>query len=94
METLFEAIHVLMPVFHILMVLSLVLKIVLMMGFRNFDLPYLFLSYFRFYNDAEKHTGGNTARRRYVTLNNYLNVYAYVWVFLCIVNLLFFGTIL
>jgi hypothetical protein len=93
MESLFEAIHVLMPVFHTLLVLSLILKIVLMTGFRSFDLPYLFLSYFRFYNDSEKQMSSNTWRKRYVTFNNYLNIYAYVWIFLCIVNLLFFGTI-
>ena len=94
METFFEAINVLMPVFHILLALSLIVKIVLMSGFRNFDLPYLVLSYFRFYNEAERNMGGNISRRRFVTLNNYLNIYAYVWIFLCIVNLLFFGTIL
>jgi len=93
MESVFEAIHVLMPLFHTLLVLSLILKIVLMTGFRNFDLPYLFLSYFRFYNGTEKQMRGNSWRRRYVTLNNYLNIYAYIWIFFCIVDLLFFGTI-
>jgi len=93
MESLFEAIHVLMPVFHVLLVLSLIVKIILMTGFRNFDLPYLFLSYFRFYSDSEKQMSSNAWRKRYVNLNNYLNIYAYVWIFLCIVDLLFFGTI-
>ena len=93
MDSLFEAIHVLMPAFHILLVLTLILKIVLMTGFRNFDLPYLVLSYFRFYSESERQMGGNTWRKRYVTLNNYLNIYAYIWIFLCIINLLFFGTI-
>ena len=94
MDSVFEAIHVLMPVFHVLLVLSLILKIILMTGFRNFDLPYLFLSYFRFYNESEKQMSTNSARKRYVTLNNYLNIYAYVWIFLCIVNLIFYGTII
>ena len=95
MESVLQAIHVLMPAFHVLLVLSLILKIVLMTGFRSFDLPYLFLSYFRFYSDSEKQMGSsNTWRKRYVTLNNYLNIYTYIWIFLCVVNLLFFGTIL
>ena len=94
METLFEAIHVAMPVFHVFMVISLILKIVLMIGFRHFDLPYFVLSYFRFYNETERQTGGNTARRRYVILTNYINIYTYVWIFLCIINILFFGTLL
>jgi len=94
MESLFAAIHVLMPVFHVLLILCLILKIILMTGFRNFDLPYLFLSYFRFYTESEKQMAGNTARKRYVILNNYLNIYTYVWIFLCVVNLLFFGSIL
>jgi len=93
METVFEAIHVLMPVFHVLLVLSLLLKIILMTGFRSFDLPYLFFSYFRFYNETEKQISRNSWRRRYVSLNGYLNMYAYIWVFLCILDLLFFRTI-
>jgi len=92
-DSLLEAIHVLMPVFHALMVLSLILKIILMTGFRNFDLPYLCLSYFRFYSASEREMATNTWRKRYVTLNNYLNIYTYTWLFLCIVDLLFFGTI-
>ncbi|HYK47001.1 MAG TPA: hypothetical protein VEV83_17610 [Parafilimonas sp.] len=94
METLFEAIHVAMPVFHVLMVISLILKIVLMTGFRHFDLPYFVISYFRFYSETERQMGGNAARRRYVILNNYINIYTYVWIFLCIINILFFGTLL
>jgi hypothetical protein len=94
MESLLQAIHILMPAFHVLLVLSLILKIVLMTGFRSFNLPYLFLSYFRFYSDSEKQMSHNNWRKWYVTANNYINFYAYFWVFLCIVNLLFFGTIL
>jgi hypothetical protein len=61
-----------------------------MIGFRNFDLPYFVLSYFRFYNETERQMGGNTSRRRYVTLNNYLNIYAYVWIF-CALSTFYFS---
>jgi hypothetical protein len=94
MESVLQTIHVLMPAFHVLLALSLILKIILMVGFRSFDLPYLFLSYFRFYSESEKRMSGNNRRRRYVTANNYINVYAYFWIFLCIINLLFFGSLL
>ena len=94
MESVLQTIHILMPAFHVLLALSLILKIILMVSFRSFDLPYLFLSYFRFYSESEKRMSGNTRRRRYVTANNYINFYAYFWIFLCTINLLFFGSLL
>ena len=93
MESVFQVIHALMPLFHILLVLGLIMKIVLMTGFRNFDLPYLFLSYFRFYGESEKQMSRNNWRSWYVRANNYINFYAYLWAFLCIVNLIFFGSL-
>ena len=94
MESVFQAIHTLMPLFHILLILSLLLKIILMRGFRAFDVPYLFLSYFRFYTDSEKQMSRNAWRKWYVNANSYINFYAYLWVLICVINLFFYGSIL
>ena len=93
METILNALHEMLPVFHALMIAGLICKATLMLGFRSFDLPYLVGSYFRFYGDMDKESASNQWRKRYIFINNILNYYAYFWVVLCIISLLVFGDI-
>ncbi|MEP6512842.1 MAG: hypothetical protein ABJA79_03170 [Parafilimonas sp.] len=93
MENVLSIIRVLMPFFHGLAAFGLILKIILMLGFRNFDLPYFVLSYFRFYGRSDFQMAENKQRRLYVRLNNLVNYYTYVWAFLCLICLLAFGSL-
>lgn len=92
MEDIVDFLYLSLPVLHILLVVGIVLKIILMIGFRNFDFPYLLSSYFRFY-DKDDNNSSNAKRKLYVTMNNYINYYTYFWVLACIICLLAFGSL-
>ena len=83
----------LLPLLHISIVLLLITKIVLMLGFRKFDFLYLIGSYFRFYRSDAADETDNKSRKLYVKLNNYINYYCYGWVLVCIFCLVVLGKI-
>ena len=92
MENVLSIIYTILPVLHVLLIAGLITKIILMTGFRNFDLPYLVSSYFRFYDkDDNNNTTSNPKRKLYVVMNNYINYYTYFWVLICLICLLAFG---
>ena len=93
METILNALHGMLPVFHVIMFVGIICKAALMLGFRNFDLPYLVGSYFRFYGVMDKQNATNQWRKKYIFINNLLNYYAYFCAVLCIISLLVFGDI-
>ncbi len=93
MENALSAIRLLMPFFHIITAAGLIIKIFLMLGFRNFDLPYLVASYFRFYERSDLQMAEGKQRRAYVKSNNIINYYTYTYIFLCLICLLAFGSL-
>ena len=93
MEIILSTLHGMLPIFHVIMIIGIIGKAALIIGFRNFDLPYLVGSYFRFYGDMDKLNATNQWRKKYIFINNLLNYYAYLWVVLCVVSLLVFGNI-
>ena len=93
MENILSALRTLMPVLHVLAAFGLIIKIVLILVFKRFDLPYFVVSYFRFYERSDWQMAEGRQRRAYVRLNNFINYYTYVWLFLCIISLLAFGSL-
>lgn len=81
-----------LPVLHILVLLGLLIKIILPMGFNSLNPVYVFTSYFKFYNKEAAQTSNNW-RRLYVRINNPINYFTYFWLFVCLMCLIAFGDI-
>lgn len=93
MEIVLNFIYSMMPFFHILAAILLILKVYLILNFRNFDLGYLLSSYFRFYQKRDLEIANSKNRKKFIVINNYVNYYTYAWVFLCIIIIAAFGTL-
>ena len=93
MQNVLDGIYSLMPFFDLLMVIFMVVKIILMLGFRSFNIGYFITSYFRFYERSRIDEAHNRSRRWYVMLNNYINYYTYLWLFLCVLSYMAYGKI-
>lgn len=91
MQDILADLFFLLPFLHISIVLLLITKIVLILGFRKFDFLYLIGSYFRFYRPDAADDTDKKSRKLYVKLNNYINYYCYFWVAICLVCWIVFG---
>ncbi len=91
MQTLLSSIYAAMPFLDVLMLVLILVKIILILGFRNFDLVYFVASYFRFYEQSSREDARNRSRRWYVGLNNYINYYTYLWMLLCVITYMAYG---
>ena len=85
MNNFIEFVHAVMPVLHALAIIALLLKIIIISQYKGFEIPYFLRSFFRMYNYIDKSNTSNEKRLRFMKINNLLNIYLYLWIFLTLV---------
>ncbi len=89
-DNLFEFLHTILPALHIVAGIALIIKMVIIFRTKGFDVPAVFVSFFRIYSKSEQYMTNNIARRQYMRMNNYINYYLYTWILITIIILLVF----
>jgi len=87
MDFIIEALHAAMPVLLILTGLAIIFKFILVMYNKGFDLPAVFISFFKIYSKSQRSTSSER-RKNYMRYNNFINYYLYIFIVLFIVVLI------
>ncbi len=90
LETAATDLHTILPALHIVAGIALIIKMVIIFRTKGFDVPAVFVSFFRIYSKSEQYMTNNIARRQYMRMNNYINYYLYTWILITIIILLVF----
>jgi len=79
MDYSLEVLHNIIIYLHILTVIVIILKFVIVIRNKGFDVPTVVSSFFRVYTKSDLYMSNNQARRQYMRLNNLINYYIYGW---------------
>ena len=89
-DSFLEFLYKILPVLHILAGIALIMKMIIIFRIKGFNVPAVFVSFFRIYSKGERYMTNNTARQQYMKMNNYLNYYFYIWMLITVIILLVF----
>ena len=90
MDRLLQLLHISIPVLNLITAGVVLFKFVLIFLNKGFDVPAVIASMFRIYSFSEFDMTSDGHRQTYMMINNFLNYYIYVWLFLAIVNFVIF----
>lgn len=93
MDRLLELLNQSIPYLHLLTAVILLLKVVIVLLNKGIDVIAVIGSFFRIYSYAEVDMTTDTGRQSYMKLNNYINIYLYVWMLLTCLNFLIFKSL-
>lgn len=93
MDRLLELLNQSIPYLHLLTAVILLLKVVIVLMNKGIDVIAIIGSFFRIYSYAEVDMTTDTSRQGYMKMNNYLNIYLYVWILLTCLNFLIFKSL-
>ena len=88
MDQVFEFLYSIRIGLHIIAGIAVIIKMFLVFGSKGFNLPAYVFSFFRLYSSSDKQISSNPSRQKYMKLNNIINYYLYVWLFITIILLL------
>jgi len=89
MDSIFDVLHMVMPVLYVIAAIALLAKIVLVFYYKGFDLPALVISFFKVYSKSQRNTASDR-RKGFMRYNNWLNYYLYLVVLLFLLMLIVF----
>ena len=84
MDQVLSFVHDILPFFHVLAALVILVKILWVIKTKGPDFPAIVISFFRIYNEVELNTSNNKKRFKYMRFNNFSNYYLYFWLFVTI----------
>ena len=90
MDSFFEFLYKILPALHVLAGIALITKMIIVFRKKGFNIPAVFVSFFRIYSKSERYMTNNTNRQQYMKVNNYINYYLYTWIFITVIILLVF----
>jgi len=70
----------LQPLLNAVAAIAVIIKILYVFNVRGFDVPVLMLSFFRIYHRRGQRYSSRK-RQEYMLVNNCINIYLYVWLF-------------
>lgn len=90
MDQVINLLHEALPFLHILAALAIIVKFVIVFDQKGLDVPAVMLSFFRIYSKDHLQMSSRKKRGQYMRLNNFINFYLYVWVFLTVLLFIIF----
>lgn len=88
LDWILAALDMVIPALHTLAVVLILLKMILVFQKKGFDMPALFLSFFRIYSKRDLYISDRNTRQRYMKVNNFINYYLYFWMLVTILILI------
>jgi len=89
MDFVFQLLHQAMPVVYVLAALAFILKFILVIYNKGFDLPAVFISFFKVYSKSQRNTA-SLRRKGFMKYNNLLNFVLYGCIILFLVLLIIY----
>lgn len=89
MDFVFELLHQAMPAVYVLAALAFIIKFILVINNKGFDLVAVVISFFKVYNKSQRNTA-SPRRRAFMKFNNLLNYILYGCIILFLLLLLIF----
>jgi len=87
MDQLIILIHEIMLLLYVASGLAIIIKIIMVINKKGFDLPSIIISFFRIYGKAERMHDRNKKRLKYMQYNNWLNYLIYTTLVLFVIML-------
>ena len=88
-DSIIVALHQAMPYVYILCALAFIIKFILVVNSKGFDLPALFISFFKIYSKSQRNTSSQR-RKVFMKYNNFINYFLYVAFTLFIILLIIY----
>ena len=89
-DSFFEFLYKILPALHVLAGIALLTKMIVVFRAKGFNIPAVFVSFFRIYSKSKRYMTNNISRQQYMRINNYINYYLYIWILITIIILLVF----
>ena len=87
MDQALEILRNIIPYLHVITAILIIVKAIFVFRNKGFNVPAVIGSFFRIYSQSDVQTSHNEARRQYMRVNNFINYYLYLWIFLSIIML-------
>jgi len=91
MDSILQLLFISWPYLHLLAAIALLIKAWFVFGNRGFDVPGFMLSFFRIYSRRDVQVQNKRKRAVYMQVNNLVNYYLYIWLFITATLLLISG---